>query len=163
WYPPTIRALGHARRGLAPVAGSNADAPLVVAMPTTPGAPDLPGATAEAAGLRGRFPGQVTVLTGSEVTHDAVLAAMRGARSVHFACHGVADLVNPSASGLILGDRQRLLTVGEVSRLRLDDAVLAYLSACSTARPGGRLADEAIHLVSAFQLAGYRHVIGTLW
>ena len=28
---------------------------------------------------------------------------------------------------------------------------------------GGRLADEAIHLASAFQLAGYGHVIATLW
>jgi CHAT domain-containing protein len=32
-----------------------------------------------------------------------------------------------------------------------------------TARPGNRLADEAIHLASAFQLAGYRHVIATMW
>ena len=51
----------------------------------------------------------------------------------------------------------------DVARLRLDDAELAFLSACSTARPGCRLTDEAIHLASAFQLAGYRHVIGTLW
>ncbi len=51
----------------------------------------------------------------------------------------------------------------DIARLRLDHADLAFLSACSTARPGARLADEAIHLASAFQLAGYRHVIGTLW
>jgi CHAT domain-containing protein len=46
----------------------------------------------------------------------------------------------------------------------LDQARLAYLSACSTALttdPG--LLDEAIHLTSAFQLAGFPHVIGTLW
>lgn len=41
---------------------------------------------------------------------------------------------------------------------------LAYLSACSTtANSADRLIDEAIHLTSAFQLAGFRHVIGTLW
>jgi CHAT domain-containing protein len=34
---------------------------------------------------------------------------------------------------------------------------------CLLARPGGRLADEVIHLASAFQFAGYRHVIATLW
>ena len=133
-------------------------------MPHTPGASDLPGAQAEAAGLQRRFPGQVTVLTGPQATHDAVLAALPAARWAHFACHGSSDLTNPSASRLLLADhQQRPLTVVDVARLRLDDAGLAFLSACSTARPGGRLADEAIHLASAFQLAGYRQVIATLW
>jgi CHAT domain-containing protein len=57
----------------------------------------------------------------------------------------------------------RPFTVVDVARLRLDRAELAFLSACSTARTGAGLADEAVHLTSAFQLAGYRHVIGTLW
>jgi CHAT domain-containing protein len=43
-------------------------------------------------------------------------------------------------------------------------AQLAFLSACQTARnPARDLLDEAIHLASAFQLAGYPHVVGTLW
>jgi len=52
--------------------------------------------------------------------------------------------------------------VAAISRLRLP-GVLAYLSACSTAVTGPELADESVHIVSAFQLAGYQHVIGTLW
>ena len=37
-------------------------------------------------------------------------------------------------------------------------------SACRTARnTAAHLLDEAIHLASAFQLAGYPHVVGTLW
>lgn len=40
---------------------------------------------------------------------------------------------------------------------------LAYLSACETAVVGPRHLDEAIHLASAFQLAGFAHVIATLW
>lgn len=40
---------------------------------------------------------------------------------------------------------------------------LAFLSACTTAVGSAGLPDEAIHLTSAFQLAGYAHVIGTLW
>jgi CHAT domain-containing protein len=41
---------------------------------------------------------------------------------------------------------------------------LAYLSACSTgANQVDKLVDEAIHLISAFQLSGFRHVVGTLW
>jgi tetratricopeptide (TPR) repeat protein len=169
-YTPTIRALTHARRPGLATDGDGGDRPgagdqvVAVAMPHTPGHPDLPGAQAEAAGLQRRFPGQVTVLTGTQATHDTVLAALPAGQWAHFACHGASDLTNPSASCLLLTDhRQRQLTVVDVARLRMDDAGLAFLSACSTARPGGRLADEAIHLASAFQLAGYRHVIATLW
>jgi predicted metal-dependent phosphoesterase TrpH len=170
-YTPTLRALIHARRpGPATAVGGGGDRPgagdqvVAVAMPRTPGASDLPGAQAEAAGLQWRFPGRVTVLTGPDATHDAVLAALPAGRWAHFSCHGASDLTNPSASCLLLDDhQQRPLTVVDVARLRLDGAGLAFLSACSTARPGGRLVDEAIHLASAFQLAGYRHVIATLW
>ena len=62
---------------------------------------------------------------------------------------------------LLLHDRP--MSVAEVSRLRLKYAELAYLSACSTARSSAGLTDEAIHIASAFQLAGYRHVVGALW
>ena len=169
-YTPTLRALIHARRPDPAAAGGGGDRlgagdrVVAVAMPHTPGAADLPGAQAEAAGLQRRFPGRVTVLTGPQATHDAVRAALPGGRWAHFACHGASDLANPSASCLLVTDYlQRPLTVVDVARLRLDGAGLAFLSACSTGRPGGRLADEAIHLASAFQLAGYRHVIATLW
>ncbi|WP_397351721.1 CHAT domain-containing protein [Nonomuraea gerenzanensis] len=45
------------------------------------------------------------------------------------------------------------LAIPEISRLRLDRPEHAYLSACSTAHRGRRLADEVIQLASAFQLA----------
>jgi CHAT domain-containing protein len=133
-------------------------------MPHTPGASDLPGAEAEAGLLKQRFGAWVTVLTGGRATREAVLAALPAARWAHFACHGFADPADPSASGLLLADHETSpLSVVDVARLRLGDAGLAFLSACETARPGTRLTDEAIHLASAFQLAGYQHVVGTLW
>jgi hypothetical protein len=170
-YTPTIRALGHARRPYSATRGDAADDTggiagrvVAVAMPHTPDATDLPGTEAEADGLRRRFPDQVTVLSGPAATHNEVLAALPGARWAHFACHGVSDMANPSASRLLLTDHRDVpFTVVDVARLRLEDAELAFLSACSTARPGTRLTDEAIHLASAFELAGYRHVVGTLW
>lgn len=50
-----------------------------------------------------------------------------------------------------------------MSRLRLASAELAYLLACDTAVPDVGLVDEVIHIASAFHLAGYARVIGTLW
>ena len=50
-----------------------------------------------------------------------------------------------------------------ISQLRLPPGALAYLSACDTAVPHAGLADEVIHIASAFHLAGYARVIGTLW
>ena len=42
--------------------------------------------------------------------------------------------------------------------------MLAYLSACHSANyTSGTLLDESIHIASGFQLAGFPHVIGTLW
>ncbi|MFI2663535.1 CHAT domain-containing protein [Micromonospora carbonacea] len=160
---PTLRALVHSRRGTDP-ARPRADRALVVAMPRTPGHDvPLPGAEREAAVVRTHLPGAVDVVSGTAATRDTVLTALPKAQIAHFACHGNSDLTNPSESLLLLADHHNHpLTALDLAHLRLD-AELAFLSACSTARPGGRLADEVIHLASAFQMAGYRHVIGTLW
>ena len=50
-----------------------------------------------------------------------------------------------------------------MTRLRLDGAELAYLSACGTTRGATALAGEAIHLASAFQLAGFSQSVATSW
>jgi hypothetical protein len=165
-YTPTIRVVDHARRSGPTNAGSRvslgSEGRLVaVAMPHTPGACDLPGAETEANSLRTRFPGRVDVVTGELVSRQTVLDLLPAARWAHFACHGTTDLADPSLSRLLLADQP--LTVLDISGLRLHEAQLAFLSACSTAMPSGQLIDEAIHLASAFQLAGYRHVIATLW
>jgi CHAT domain-containing protein len=50
------------------------------------------------------------------------------------------------------------------SKIQETSPFLGYLSACSTgANKVDELVDEGIHLVSAFQLSGFRHVVGTLW
>lgn len=57
-----------------------------------------------------------------------------------------------------------MLRVSDIAALNLPAARLAYLSACSTANsPETKLADEVTHIVSSFHVAGFRHVIGTLW
>jgi CHAT domain-containing protein len=168
-YTPTVRALIYARRyrsadGIEDSGRIGDGGMMVVAMPDTPGTPALPGAEVEAIALRDLYPRRTTILTGPEAARARVLAVLPRSRWAHFACHAASEVANPSASRLLLFDHQyRPLTVVDVARLRLDDAELAFLSGCTTVRTSLRLADEAVHLASGFQLAGYRHVIATLW
>ncbi|MEV6850642.1 CHAT domain-containing protein [Actinoplanes sp. NPDC051411] len=135
---------------------------LVVQMDRTPGARDLPAARAEAQHLAELVPGR-TLLAGAEATRDAVLAALPGQRIVHFACHAVTDERSPALNRLLLHDhRSAPLTAIELSAV--DTAIeLGFLSACETARSSEALADEVMHIATAVQLAGCRHVVGTLW
>ncbi|MFJ8668841.1 CHAT domain-containing protein [Streptomyces sp. NPDC093600] len=158
-YTPTLRALVRARRAPATAATSH-PAPLVVTLAETPGANPLPGASHEARLLRELFPGAVE-LAGAAATVDAVRRELPARPWVHFSCHGVSDPIEPSTSGLILHDGR--LTALDAAAQRPDEAVLAVLSACSTAQGGLLLPDESVHLASSFQLAGYPHVISTLW
>ncbi|MEU8657281.1 CHAT domain-containing protein [Actinoplanes philippinensis] len=151
-YAPTVRSLVTAWQ--APPAGPVAD-PLVVGMPTTPGLPALPGVPAETAALP---PGRV--LTGEHAARRVVLDALPHHSWAHFACHAVSAADGSADGHLVLQDQ---LTVSDIARLRLDHAALAYLSACDTGVPREDLDDEALHVAGAFQMAGFRHVIGTLW
>ncbi|MFJ2024741.1 CHAT domain-containing protein [Streptomyces sp. NPDC087897] len=174
-YTPTVRALARARGGLAPGGrhGPPSDsrggpasgrpgrpAPLVVALDETPGAAPLPGVAREVALLGELFP-ERRLLAGPEATVEAVGRALEAHPWVHFSCHGVSELLDPSRSGLVLHDGR--LTVSDAAAQRPRAPELAVLSACSAARGGIRLSDEAVQLASSFQLAGYPHVIGTLW
>lgn len=163
-YTATVRLLEHSRQREAAGRQDSAHTqPLIVAMPETPGAAPLDGVPAETIGVRAIM-GEATVLEGRTATGPAVCAALAEHRVAHFACHGVSDWPNPSDSRLLLHDHQdRPFTVTTVSGLQLRHAELAYLSACSTSVVTPRLTDEAVHLVSAFQVAGFRQVIGTLW
>jgi tetratricopeptide (TPR) repeat protein len=155
-YTPTLRTLAHARSR----PPATARRQLTVALHRTPGLPDLPGTIAEARTLHACHPG-TRLLLDQGATASRVLAALPEATWVHFACHASADLTAPSQGGLVLHDAT--LALPQISQLQLGHAELAYLSACSTAERGIRLADESLHLASAFQLAGFRHVIASLW
>ncbi|MFK0044035.1 CHAT domain-containing protein [Streptomyces sp. NPDC090741] len=160
-YTPTLGALVRARQASGTAPGpQSSPAPLVVALAETPGAAPLPGASREARLLRELFPAGVE-LAGAAATVDAVRRALPDHPWVHFSCHGVSDPMSLFESGLILHDGR--LTALDVAAQHPGAAVLAVLSACSTSQGGFLLPDEAVHLSASFQLAGYPHVVGTLW
>ncbi|KAI0186238.1 CHAT domain-containing protein [Xylaria flabelliformis] len=100
---------------------------------------------------------------------DQVIAHLPHCGIFHFAGHGLTDEKDPLKSHLLLATEDRRadpFTVATLLKLNLrqDPPFLAYLSACETGRVNDvKQVDENIHLISAFQFAGFRHVIGTLW
>lgn len=159
-YTPTLRALHHARLRAARPTGTGT---LVVSAAQAAGQAPLPGARREANHLASLLPG-ATLLADVSATHSAVVSALPRHAYAHFACHALGDLERASGSRLVLHDHtERPLTVRDLARLRLPSVRLAYLSACDTLRTSPELADEAVHIVSAFQMAGFPHVVGSLW
>jgi CHAT domain-containing protein len=159
-YTPTLRALHHARQRAARPAGTGT---LVVSVAEAAGTAPLPGTRRESEHLAQLLPG-ASVLADDAATHSAVVSALPRHAHAHFACHAMGDLERPSDSRLVLHDHtERPLTVRDLARLRLPSAQLAYLSACDTLRTSPQLADEAVHIVSALQIAGFPHVVGSLW
>jgi tetratricopeptide (TPR) repeat protein len=155
-YTANLRTLAHVRARPAAAARRQ----LLVAMTRTPGLPDLPGSAREMADVVARRPEAVSFVD-RDATSARLLAALPDANWAHFACHATADLAVPSRGGLWLHDG--ILPLPAIGALQLADAELAYLSACSTAVGGALNIDESLHLASAFQLAGFRHVVASLW
>jgi tetratricopeptide (TPR) repeat protein len=177
-YTPSIRALRYSRQHASRASSLLAadSRALIVAMPTTPGIPGrLPYAYEEAIRIASRLPDPVLLVEPGPAipaqpgdvlpTAANVLALLPACDIAHFSCHGESSPTDPSLSRLLLHDHDTApFTVAALAPVRLENARLAYLSACSTAVTDTiGLVDEAIHLTSAFQLAGYPHVIGTLW
>lgn len=158
-YTPTLRTLIQLRQRQ-PAQGAARSGPLIVAMPKTPGLQDLESTTEEADDISRRSPAH-ELLTGPSATRDAVAQAMPHHLWAHYACHGSQDLGDPFRGALHLHDGP--LSIAHIVSLQLPNPVLAYVSACDTSRGGTSIPDEGITLASALQIAGYQHVVATLW
>jgi CHAT domain-containing protein len=164
-YSSSIRTIIYARR-FGPRLSMPAKA-LLVAMENTPGSSRLPFATDEITMLREKFQSMSLIPTEPPQYKEEVLSHLLDSTIFHFAGHGYTDLDDPSKTHLRLKDWESTpLTVNDLLKINLDanQPFLAYLSACGTGRVNeGRFMNESFHIISACQLAGFRHVIGTLW
>ncbi|MFL1376030.1 CHAT domain-containing tetratricopeptide repeat protein [Nocardiopsis protaetiae] len=173
-YAPTVRSLRHSREKERTRRRSTGTPPgsLTVAMPVTD--PEqastwgpLRHAMDEMEAVLAHLPTSDVLCSGTTdvPTRATVMNRLSRARTAHFICHGDSHPTDPSSSFLLLhGHAQNPFTVADLAPIQLEQAELAYLSACNTAAVDTpELLDEGIHVASAFQLAGFPHVIGTLW
>jgi CHAT domain-containing protein len=129
----------------------------------------LPYSRREIERIAGVYPGALVYL-GEEATEERA-KSIREARVLHFATHGYTDDRTPLDSALVLtipeelapGRENGLLQVWEIFESVRIDADLVVLSACESAL-GRELSGEGlIGLTRAFQYAGARSVVASLW
>jgi CHAT domain-containing protein len=130
----------------------------------------LPYSRREVQRIADVYPGARLYL-GEEATEEGAKAAARDARVLHFSTHGYLDDRTPLDSALVLsipaglpaGRDNGLLQVWEIFESVRLDADLVVLSACESAL-GRELSGEGmIGLTRAFQYAGARSVVASMW
>ncbi|CAH0045392.1 unnamed protein product [Clonostachys solani] len=165
-YSTSVKSMIQTRRRATP-APSRPERAVLVPVPQTTGHATLKFVKEEATRV-----GSLCRSMGFDVIEpqprmESVAPHMAGCKIFHFAGHGSVNPSDPSLSQLLLEDwKTQELTVAMIQEmnLRSGSPFLAYLSACGTGRirQSSHL-DENTHLISAFRIAGFRHVIGTLW
>jgi CHAT domain-containing protein/Tfp pilus assembly protein PilF len=159
-----------------PVPGAAADANDPPLRQYRAGLPPLPGAHEEVQALAALYGRDARVYTGAAATKAQVEHLPAGTRYLHFACHALLDRRFPLDSALALaaspaspasaateGEDNGMLQAWEIfERLRID-ADLVTLSACSTGLGRDAGGEGLIGLTRAFQYAGARSVLASLW
>lgn len=158
-YTVSVRTLVALRGRERPAASEPAQ--LVVALDRTPGLRDLPQVTGETAAIVAAAGTTPLILRNEAATRGAVQAGLARHQWFHFAGHSRQNLRHPGRARLCLSDGG--LDAQTIAAARLGGGELAYLSCCEGAVPGTEVPDEPLHLALAFQIAGYRNTIATLW
>ena len=123
----------------------------------------LPGAKEEIKKISEIIP-DAQILIGKDATKVKVLPAIQKANIIVFSTHAVADSIDVLNKSFILlsgNNNQAFLTAKEIQNARID-ALLVVLSACETGL-GRSHEGGMIGLARAFQLAGAKNVLMSLW
>jgi CHAT domain-containing protein len=163
-YAPTLGAVLNACRGYKPIPKSDAKV-LLASVPDPFKWHPLPFAGREVSEVKAILPSasllRVNKHGGMSATAAEIQERLPEASILHLACHGHQDPNHPLDSGFVMHDA--MLTVSDIMALRLPNALLAFLSACETAKGDERQPDQAVHLAAAMLFAGFKSVVGTMW
>jgi CHAT domain-containing protein len=163
-YTPTLTSLTNARAGWHSIARDQVTG-IVAGCRDAPRTKRLHGVEEEVDATVECFKkGSANILNTPRpnTTSEELLAVLNqeDATILHLACHGVQD-PNPLQSAFLLSNGR--LTIEHIMRLRLPRAVLAFLSACQTAKGSQNQPDQAVHLAASMLFCGFRSVVGTMW
>jgi CHAT domain-containing protein/Tfp pilus assembly protein PilF len=130
----------------------------------------LPSTRKEVESIAALYP-QTQLYLGKEATEEKAKSIGPGSRLIHFACHGLLDERFPLNSALALsipehpapGQDNGLLQAWEIFESVRLDADLVTLSACDTALGKEVGSEGLVGLTRAFQYAGARSVLASLW
>jgi CHAT domain-containing protein len=111
---------------------------------------------------------RVVRLEGAQCTKRRVIEELnRGYGYIHFACHGSFDRFDPLNSALHLtkdsGPDKYRVTARDILGIRLANAPIVTLSACSSALTAHDRTNSSTGLAGSFFAAGARVIIGTRW
>ena len=169
-YTPTLGVLLEGQRNYKPIRRTDARV-LLAAVPKPFKWAQLPYAVQEVEHIKNVVPKQQIISITSNIGLDLgesgsascmdVLSNLSGATILHLACHGHHDTANALDSGFVMCDK--MLTVTELMKLNIPNSLLAFLSACETAKSAETQPDQAIHLAATMLFVGFKSVIGTMW
>jgi CHAT domain-containing protein/tetratricopeptide (TPR) repeat protein len=131
----------------------------------------LPSTRAEVESIARLYPEDTAKYLGAEATEERAKSISKDVRYIHFAVHGLLDEHFPLNSALALsipekpdaGQDNGLLQAWEIFENMRIDADLVTLSACETALGKEMGGEGLVGLTRAFQYAGARSVLASLW
>ncbi|KAF8431636.1 CHAT domain-containing protein [Boletus edulis BED1] len=162
-YTPTLSALIRARRPAPSNTSGGGKRFVAIGQANAIGQVELHSVGTELANIGQRIIGlaSFTQIDGPESCISRVAEELYRTEWVHLACHGLPNRTRPFESAFALRDGH--FTIERIMRCEPENPQFAYLSACHTTVGDEESPDEAIHLASAMQFAGFRSVIGTMW
>jgi CHAT domain-containing protein/tetratricopeptide (TPR) repeat protein len=162
-YTPTLSALIRARRPDPSNSVTDQKHFIAIGQAKAAGESELLSVGAELDNIGQHIDGLATFtrIDGEQTCTSRVVEELGKNQWVHLACHGLPDRTLPFESAFALHDGH--FTIQRIIGCELKNPEFAYLSACHTTVGYKESADEAIHLASAMQFAGFRSVIGTMW